>query len=163
VPTPSGEIFDAGFQSLDPRVRTLWTIGSAGSAVLTAIVVTIGLVLLDVAGSLVMVTVVLGAALALGAAVWARLAWARWQWSAGSRALELRHGVVILRASVVPYHRLQQIDVVRGPLERLLGLATLTLRTAAATSDARIPGIDAASADDVRRLLLERAGRDDAV
>jgi membrane protein YdbS with pleckstrin-like domain len=163
VPAESRPTVDADFLPLDPRVRTLWTIGSAGPVMLLAIAATVALVLLDAAGALVTTIAVAGLACAIGAAVWARLAWKRWRWSAGSRALELRHGVVILRASVVPYHRLQQIDVVRGPLERLLGLATLTLRTAAATSDARIPGIDAESADEVRRRLLERAGRDDAV
>lgn len=155
--------FDGQYLPLDPRVRTLWTIGSAGSVVLLAIAATVALSVLGAPGALVITIAVAGIALALGAAGWARLAWTRWQWSAGSRALELRHGVVILHTSVVPYHRLQQIDIVRGPLERVLGLSTLTLRTAAATSDARIPGIDAASADDIRRLLLERAGRDDAV
>jgi membrane protein YdbS with pleckstrin-like domain len=155
--------FDAGFQELDPRVRVLWTIGSAGSVLLVAVVATVTLAILGSTAALVGSIAGAGAALALGAVAWARLAWKRWRWAAGSHALELRHGVVILRESLVPYHRLQQIDVVRGPLERLLGLATLTLRTAAATSDARIPGIDAVSADEVRRLLLERAGRDDAV
>lgn len=159
-PSPSS---DSGFQRLDPRVRVLWTIGSAGPVLLLAVVVTVVLAIRGVVGLLVGASAAAGVALALGAVAWARLAWTRWRWAAGPRALELHHGVVIVRESVVPYHRLQQIDVVRGPLERLLGLATLTMRTAAATSDARIPGIDAASADEVRRILLERAGRDDAV
>jgi hypothetical protein len=148
---------------LDPRVRALWTIGSAGPVLLLALVVSVALAIYGSVAALVGAIAGLGAALALGAAAWARLAWTRWWWAAGPHALELRHGVLIVRESVVPYHRLQQIDVVRGPLERLLGLATLTLRTAAATSDAKIPGIDAASANEVRRLLLERGGRDDAV
>lgn len=159
-PSPTS---DAGFQQLDPRVRVLWTIGSAGPVLLLAVVVTVALAIRGVDGLLIGASAGAGVALALGAVGWARLAWTRWRWAAGPRALELHHGVVIARESVVPYHRLQQIDVVRGPLERLLGLATLTMRTAAATSDARIPGIDAASADGVRRILLERAGRDDAV
>ena len=155
--------FGAGLQQLDPRVRVLWTIGSSGPVLLLALVGTVALAISGAVAALVLATAGLGAALALGAAAWARLAWRRWQWAAGSQALELRHGVVIARESVVPYHRLQQIDVVRGPVERLLGLATLTLRTAAATSDATIPGIDSESVEDVRRILLERAGRDDAV
>ena len=67
------------------------------------------------------------------------------------------------QASLVPYHRIQQIDVTRGPLERALGLSHLVLRTASATSDGMIPGIPAERADELRRLLLERAGLDDAV
>ena len=78
-------------------------------------------------------------------------------------ALELRHGVFVLRESLVPYHRIQQIDVVRDPLERALGLSTLELRTAAATTDAKVPGIPADAAESLRRALLERAHVDDAV
>ena len=66
-------------------------------------------------------------------------------------------------ASVVPYHRIQQIDIHRDPIDRLLGLSKLILRTAAATSDATLPGIAAAHADELRHALLHRSGRDDAV
>ena len=95
--------------------------------------------------------------------VWAQLEWSRWQWSVFDDALELRHGVVSRSASLVPFHRIQQIDLHRDPIERMLGLSTLVLRTAAATSDAKIPGIDADHADGLRHRLLARAGLDDAV
>jgi membrane protein YdbS with pleckstrin-like domain len=36
---------------------------------------------------------------------------------------------------------MQFVDVTAGPLERALGLATVQLHTAAAASDARIPGL----------------------
>jgi hypothetical protein len=60
----------------------------------------------------------------------------------------VRRGVLIRRLSVIPYGRMQFIDVTAGPLERALGLATLRMHTAAAASDARIPGLksDAAAA-----------------
>jgi hypothetical protein len=61
----------------------------------------------------------------------------------------------------MPYHRLQQVDEGQGPLERWLGMATVKLRSAAATTDATIPGIAAADVDELRRLLMQRAGRDD--
>ncbi|MGH3420885.1 MAG: PH domain-containing protein, partial [Streptosporangiaceae bacterium] len=41
------------------------------------------------------------------------------------------------------------VDVTAGPLERAFGLATVRLHTAAAASDARIPGL---AADDAARL-----------
>jgi len=42
---------------------------------------------------------------------------------------------------VVPYGRMQFVDVTRGPLERAFGIATVQLHTAAAHTDARIPGL----------------------
>ena len=45
-------------------------------------------------------------------------------------------GILFKRLVVVPYGRMQQVDVRRGPIERYLGLATVQLHTAAATTDA---------------------------
>jgi len=42
---------------------------------------------------------------------------------------------------VVPYGRMQLVDVTAGAIERIFGLATIKLHTAAATTDARIPGL----------------------
>jgi membrane protein YdbS with pleckstrin-like domain len=55
--------------------------------------------------------------------------------------LLVRHGLLFRRLSIVPYGRMQFVDVTAGPLERLFGLATVQLHTAAAASDARIPGL----------------------
>ncbi|HEV1996752.1 MAG TPA: PH domain-containing protein, partial [Candidatus Dormibacteraeota bacterium] len=63
--------------------------------------------------------------------------------------LLVQRGVLVSRLSVVPYGRMQFIDVVAGPIERLFGLATVRMHTAAAASDARIPGL---SRDDAARL-----------
>jgi uncharacterized membrane protein YdbT with pleckstrin-like domain len=52
-----------------------------------------------------------------------------------------------------PHGRMQFVDVTAGPLERLLGLATVQLHTAAAASDARIPGLTAAEAARLRDRL----------
>jgi uncharacterized protein len=64
-------------------------------------------------------------------------------WGYAERADDLlvRHGLMFRRLSVVPYGRMQFVDVTAGPVERLFGLATVQLHTAAAASDARIPGL----------------------
>jgi membrane protein YdbS with pleckstrin-like domain len=48
---------------------------------------------------------------------------------------------------------MQFIDVEAGPAERLFGLSTLHLHTAAAASDARIPGLETAEAARLRDRL----------
>ena len=55
--------------------------------------------------------------------------------------------------SVVPYGRMQFIDVTSGPIERIFGLATVKLHTAAAATDARIPGLDQQEAARLRDRL----------
>jgi len=55
--------------------------------------------------------------------------------------LLIRRGLLVRRLSVVPYGRMQFIDVTAGPVERSFRLATVRLHTASAASDARIPGL----------------------
>ncbi len=59
------------------------------------------------------------------------------------------------RLSVVPYGRMQFVDVTAGPLERVFRLATVRLHTAAAASDARIPGLESGEATRLRDRLAE--------
>jgi membrane protein YdbS with pleckstrin-like domain len=76
-------------------------------------------------------------------------------WGYAERDLDLlvRHGLLIRRLSIVPYARMQYVDVTAGPLERAFGLATVQLHTAAAASDARVPGLPPAEASRLRDRL----------
>jgi len=68
---------------------------------------------------------------------------------------ELERGVLFSRLSVVPYGRMQFVDVTAGPLERSFRLATVKMHTAAAASDARIPGLEREEAARLRDRLAE--------
>jgi uncharacterized protein len=78
---------------------------------------------------------------------------AAWGYAERHDDLMVKRGVMIRRQSVIPYGRMQFIDVTAGPVERSLGLATLRMHTAAAASDARIPGLDKADAAKLRDQL----------
>lgn len=62
------------------------------------------------------------------------------------------HGIMFRRLVVVPYGRMQLVDLTAGPLDRALGLARVQLHTAAATTDATIPGL----APEQAAALLDR-------
>jgi uncharacterized protein len=64
-----------------------------------------------------------------------------WGYAERDNDLLVRHGLLVRRLSIVPYARMQYVDVTAGPLERAFGLATVQLHTAAAASDARVPGL----------------------
>jgi membrane protein YdbS with pleckstrin-like domain len=83
---------------------------------------------------------------------------ASWAFSERAEDLLIRRGVLVQRLSLVPYGRMQFVDVSSGPLERSLGLATLRLHTAAAASDARIPGLPRAEAERLRDQLSALGG-----
>lgn len=76
-----------------------------------------------------------------------------WGYAEREDDLLVRRGVLVRRLSVVPYGRMQYVDVTAGPLDRRLGLARVTLHTAAAASDASIPGLPAAEATRLRDRL----------
>jgi membrane protein YdbS with pleckstrin-like domain len=76
-----------------------------------------------------------------------------WGYAERDDDLLVRHGLMVRRLSIVPYARMQFVDVSAGPLERMFGLATVELHTAAAASDARIPGLEAAEAARLRDRL----------
>lgn len=78
-------------------------------------------------------------------------------WGYAERAddLVVSRGVMVRRTTVVPYGRMQFLDVTAGPFERAFGLATVQLHTAAAASDARIPGLLAAEAARLRDRLAQ--------
>ncbi|PZS18960.1 MAG: hypothetical protein DLM54_07840 [Acidimicrobiales bacterium] len=67
--------------------------------------------------------------------------------------LLVRRGLLVRRLSVVPYGRMQFVDVNSGLAERAFGLATARLHTAAAASDARVPGLESSEAARLRDRL----------
>ena len=78
-----------------------------------------------------------------------------WRYQERNEDLIVARGVMIQRLSVVPYGRMQFVEVTAGPIERLFQLSTVKLHTAAAASDARIPGLERSEAARLRDRLTE--------
>ena len=70
--------------------------------------------------------------------------------------LLVRRGIMWRQIVVVPYGRLQYVDVQAGPVDRLFGIARVQLHTASAATDAVIPGLPPAEAARVRDRLAAR-------
>ncbi|MDQ1486933.1 MAG: uncharacterized protein QOJ62_2626 [Actinomycetota bacterium] len=79
--------------------------------------------------------------------------YASWGYAERAEDLLVTHGVLLRRLVVVPYGRMQLVDVTAGPIERKFGIATLRLHTAAAGTDARIHGLTPAEAARLRDRL----------
>ena len=138
--------------SVSPRllvVRTLeWAIATVVVVAVTVIPVWIGSG--ATSGGVVLVLVVAAA----GAVWWSLRARCRsWRYEERGDDLVVSRGVLFRRESVVPYGRMQFVDVTAGPFERSFGLATVQLHTAAAASNARIPGLERVEADRLRDQL----------
>jgi hypothetical protein len=88
-----------------------------------------------------------------------------WAWSAVGRNfrswgyveraddLMVTHGAMFKKLTVVPYGRMQLVDVKAGPIERAFGVVNVKLHTAAATTDAQVRGLSPADAGSLRDRL----------
>lgn len=129
-----------------PRLGTMRRVEILAASVVAALAVlaVTGLEALAGANINLTVPVLMLAVIALAGFVGDRFAQRRvraWAYCEREDDLLVRRGVMISRLSVIPYGRMQFIDVVAGPIERAFGLATVRMHTAAAASDARIPGL----------------------
>jgi hypothetical protein len=102
------------------------------------------------AGAAIAVAVAVAAAIA---AVLLRNRYRSWAYREREEDLIVARGVLVHRISVVPYGRMQFVEVTAGPVERAFKLATVQLHTAAAGSDARIPGLERDEAARLRDRL----------
>ena len=109
---------------------------------------------------------ILGASLAAGfllaiTLISPPLAYARWRFSVDEELLLARYGIIWIEEKSIPISRLQHVDVLRGPIERLFGLATLVVFTAGTEgAHFRLPGLAVARARQLRDLILAARGDD---
>jgi membrane protein YdbS with pleckstrin-like domain len=126
-----------------PLSPTLMKMRQTEIVVVGAVLAVIAGVAASTAGSAIAAVIAIVAiALGSGAAWWfVRNRFRAWGYLERDEDLEVRRGVMVQRLSVVPYGRMQFVEITAGPVERIFGLATIKLHTAAAASDARIPGL----------------------
>lgn len=151
----SDAVTDAGeedqWRGLQPSVRTVWGMAGVVPAGLIAAGSGVGLA---VTGSPVWAAVAVAAVLS-GALWWVLIGrrWRAWGYAERERDLLIRRGALVRHLTIVPYGRMQFVDVKQGPLARALGVSTLQLHTAAAATDARIPFLADAEALRLRDRL----------
>ncbi|HYN75513.1 MAG TPA: PH domain-containing protein [Candidatus Limnocylindria bacterium] len=138
---PAGERPDpVGWVAVSPKLATARRlVALAVVGVLTLIGVVVAAVTLPPWMALLVMVVGLGLA-----------GWAWWligrqvaatAYSERTDDLVVRSGIVFRRTVIVPYGRMQLVDVTTGPVDRWCGIAAVQLHTAAATTDASIPGL----------------------
>jgi membrane protein YdbS with pleckstrin-like domain len=146
----ASEFFEAGLVWGHPSpklrvLRRLEVVAIFGPLVVVSIVVAAASG--DVVPGVIVAAVLLLAGVALGWMLDRRVR--AWAFAERADDLIVSRGLMFRRVSVVPYGRMQFVDVSAGPFERIFGLSTVRLHTAAAASDARIPGL---AAEDAARL-----------
>ncbi|WKS32518.1 PH domain-containing protein [Corynebacterium propinquum] len=78
-------------------------------------------------------------------------------WKETEDELLITRGKIWHTFTVVPYGRIQFVDVSAGPIDKLFGLKNVKLHTASSSSDSDVPGLAASDADALRQRLSEKA------
>ncbi len=145
---------DTGTDWMAPSVRLWWM--RRAQVIVVGVVVALGAGLVagtaDGAGiGVVAAAAALAAAVVTG--VFLHRKYRSWAYREREEDMLVSRGVLIRRVSVVPYGRMQFVEVTAGPIERWFKLATVQLHTAAAASNARIPGLEREEAARLRDRL----------
>jgi hypothetical protein len=145
---------DVTWQSVSPRLAVVRRLFVGAGALLVAVVIVVITVLLGMPllALAVLLPVVVGA-------------WGWWLVGRQARAigyaereddLLVRRGILFRDLVVVPYGRMQYVDVHAGPVDRRFGIANVQLHTAAPGTDAHIPGLPPEEAARLRDRLARR-------
>ncbi|MEM1195391.1 MAG: PH domain-containing protein [Pseudomonadota bacterium] len=168
APTPaSSQDTGEALTKLDPKYKTALRI----RATLTAIPLIIGAVVLETilassgeGGWILPYGIIIGVVVFIALLFIIRLPGRRWQargYNMSADRLRVVRGILWHSDTVVPFGRVQHIDVDQGPIERALGIATLTLHTAGShNASVLLPGLKHELAVEMREEIRERIKRD---
>jgi membrane protein YdbS with pleckstrin-like domain len=84
------------------------------------------------------------------------------RWEISDTAVHTRSGWFTQERRIAPISRIQTVDTERGPIDRWLGLATVTVTTASSAGAVEITALDTAVADETVARLTTIAGRNGA-
>lgn len=86
------------------------------------------------------------------------------RWELGPQAVYTRTGWLVQERRIAPISRVQTVDTYRGPLDRLFGLANVTVTTASSAGAVHIVALDVDVADHLVAQLTDIAaiGAEDA-
>ena len=84
-----------------------------------------------------------------------------WAWRMDEDELRIASGLLVRSDGIVPFGRVQHIDIVRGPLQRHYGLGSLVLHTAGTRSAAiLLPGLEIGEAERMRDHVRSKIRED---
>ena len=144
---------------LDPRYRTVMRIVASIWAVILLIAALVGEVFLPERDGWIALP-----ALIVAAVIVLRIPSRRWSargYTLADERLRVVRGILFNTDTVVPFGRVQHIDVNQGPLERAYHLATLTVHTAGThNSSVNLPGLALEDALAMRETIRAAIKRD---
>ena len=99
--------------------------------------------------------------------IYARMAYNRWFYEFTDSNLKIERGIIWKRYSNVPYERVQNVDIHRGIIARMLGFSSVMIQTAGFSyggghgmgSEGYLPAISQEEAEKIRTFLMKRISK----
>lgn len=95
--------------------------------------------------------------------IWARLSCYFWRYELTESTYKAERGVIFKRYVSIPYERIQNVDIYRGIIARLLDLSDIHIQTAGFSAggkgrwtEGRLPGLSREKAEEIREKLIKR-------
>jgi len=93
--------------------------------------------------------------------IWAKLSYENYHYELADLGFKKESGVIYKQYVTIPYDRIQNVDIHRGILARILDLSDLQIQTAGLSgtfrSEGQLPGLSRADAEQLRNELIQRA------
>ncbi|WP_432201634.1 PH domain-containing protein [Erythrobacter sp. W53] len=134
-------------------------------AILMSLPLLAGAIIAEFATPLVPGLIIVPALLILAFIIF-RLPWRRYQargYTLAEERLRVVSGILFRSDTLVPFGRVQHIDVNQGPIQRMYDLATLTVHTAGShNASVNLPGLAHGDATEMREAIRAAIKRDTA-
>jgi len=102
--------------------------------------------------------------------IYARMSYNRWLYEFTHEGLKIEHGIIWKKYTSIPYERVQNVDIRRGILARMLGFSTVEIETAGQSgvssyrygrsrqykSEGHLPAIDIIGAEKIREFVMKK-------
>jgi membrane protein YdbS with pleckstrin-like domain len=163
---PTLQLAPIEFRSLDPRIIQVWRIAGLIFCGVILLGSLIGVLIVGLKQPVTRPWIFIGWVVIASLLLWLCLTipprrYRNWGYRIDDKVLETRSGKMFQVTRLLPLNRLQHVDLQRGPLERMFGLARLQLHTAGThESTITIPGLAAEDAAQLRDQLVARGGED---
>jgi putative membrane protein len=86
-----------------------------------------------------------------------------WKYEFTKETLKIEKGVIIKTYKSIPYERIQNVDITRGILARIIGFSTVDIQTAGysyhgelSSSEGHLPAVSIEHGEEIRNFLVKK-------
>lgn len=98
--------------------------------------------------------------------IFIHLAYINWAYEFTQDSLKIEKGIIIKKYKSIPYERIQNVDITRGIIARIIGFSTIDIQTAGysafnvhggrVVSEGHLPAVSIEGAERIRDFLVSR-------